>query len=146
MANKILHKRNNVSGQEPQSAQLDLGEIAINTADGKMFIKQSDGTIKDITQQIEKGDTRVVVNDQGNGVVTMEMDGVEKLRVDGNQVFIADDLEIDDQGAIKFKELNQFGNNSVNLKAPSELSDSYDIILPSTDAKKGQVLSNQGFG
>ena len=146
MANKILHKRNNVTGQEPTAEQLDLGEIAINTADGKMFIKQSDGTIKDITQQIEKGDTRVVVNDLGDGVVTMEVDGVEKLRVDGTQVYIADDLEIDDQGAIKFKELNQFGNNSVNIKAPAELSDSYDIILPDTDARKGQILQNLGFG
>ena len=146
MANKILHKRNNVTGQEPQAAQLDLGEIAINTADGKMFIKQSDGTIKDITQQIEKGDTRVIVNDQGNGVVTVDIDGTEKLRIDGNQVFLADDLELDDQGAVKFRELSQFGTNTVNVKAPSELSDSYDIILPDTDARKGQILQNLGFG
>lgn len=146
MANKILHKRNNVSGQEPLAEQLDLGEIAINTADGKMFIKQSDGTIKDVTQQIEKGDTRVVVNDQGNGVVTMEVDGIEKLRVDGTKVYVSDDLEIDDQGSIKLKELGQFGNSSVNIKAPPELEESYDIILPDTDARKGQILQNLGFG
>ena len=42
MSNKILHKRNNVAGQEPLTDQIDLGEIAINTADGKMFIKKSD--------------------------------------------------------------------------------------------------------
>jgi hypothetical protein len=146
MANKILHKRNNVSGQEPQSNQIDLGEIAINTADGKMFIKKSDGTIKDITQQIEKGDTRVVVNDEGNGVVTMEIDGVEKLRLDGTNVYIADDLEIDDQGSVRFKEQVAFGDKSISVKAPPEIDSSYDIVLPSTDAKKGQVLSNQGFG
>jgi len=146
MANKILHKRNNVSGQEPTSTQLDLGEIAINTADGKMFIKTSDGTIKDVTQQIEKGDTRVVVNDQGNGVVTMEVDGIEKLRVDGTKVYVSDDLEIDDQGSIKLKELSQFGDSSVNIKAPSELEESYDIILPDSDARKGQILQNLGFG
>ena len=146
MANKILHKRNNVSGQEPLAEQLDLGEIAINTADGKMFIKQSDGSIKDVTQQIEKGDTRVVVNDQGNGVVTMEVDGIEKLRVDGTKVYVSDDLEIDDQGSIKLKELGQFGSSSVNIKAPPELEESYDIILPDTDARKGQILQNLGFG
>jgi len=146
MANKILHKRNNVSGQEPLSNQIDLGEIAINTADGKMFIKQADGTIKDITQQIEKGDTRVVVNDEGNGVVTMEIDGVEKLRIDGTNVYIADDLEIDNQGSVKFKEQQSFGTNSVNVKASATMEGSYDIILPDSDAKKGQVLQNVGFG
>jgi hypothetical protein len=146
MANKILHKRNNVQGQAPTAEQLDLGEIAINTADGKMFIKKSDGTIQDVSKEIFKGDTRVVVNDEGNGVVTMLVDGVEKLRVDGTQVSISDDLEIDNQGSIKLKELGAFGNDSVNLKAPSELSDSYDIILPASDAKKGQILQNVGFG
>ena len=146
MANKILHKRNNVQGQAPTSEQIDLGEIAINTADGKMFIKKSDGTIQDVSKEIFKGDTRVVVNDEGNGVVTMEVDGVEKLRVDGTQVSIADDLEIDNQGAIKLKELDAFGDNSINIKAPPELSDSYDIVLPAADAKKGQILQNLGFG
>jgi hypothetical protein len=146
MSNKILHKRNNVAGQEPLANQIDLGEIAINTADGKMFIKKSDGTIQDVSKEIFKGDTRVVVNDEGNGVVTMEIDGVEKLRVDGSQVSISDDLEIDNQGAIKLKELGTFGDNSINIKSPAELSDSYDIVLPATDAKKGQILQNLGFG
>lgn len=43
MANKIVVKRSNVPAKVPTTAQLDLGEIAINTYDGKVYIKKNDG-------------------------------------------------------------------------------------------------------
>jgi len=45
MADLILHKRSSVAASVPSAAQLNVGEIAINTADGKVFIKKSDGTV-----------------------------------------------------------------------------------------------------
>lgn len=52
MANKILIKRSNVAGQTPSTGQLDLGELAINTYDGRLYAKKNDGTasIVDLTQ------------------------------------------------------------------------------------------------
>lgn len=44
MAEKIQLRRSAVSGNEPTTSQIDLGEIAINTYDGKVFIKKDDGT------------------------------------------------------------------------------------------------------
>lgn len=44
MANTIKVKRSSTTGAQPTTAQLDLGEIAINTFDGKMFIKKNNGT------------------------------------------------------------------------------------------------------
>lgn len=44
MANKIQVKRSAVPTKQPTTADLDLGEIAINTYDGKMYIKKDDGT------------------------------------------------------------------------------------------------------
>ena len=44
MANVFKLKRSAVTGNIPTTAQLDLGEIAINTFDGKMFIKRDNGT------------------------------------------------------------------------------------------------------
>jgi hypothetical protein len=41
MADKILHKRSNTVGSIPTTSSLDLGEIAINTNDGKIFIHKS---------------------------------------------------------------------------------------------------------
>jgi trimeric autotransporter adhesin len=43
MANTIQLKRSAVEGNVPTTAQLALGEVGINTFDGKMFIKKDDG-------------------------------------------------------------------------------------------------------
>lgn len=41
MANTIKLKRSAVAGRVPTTGDLDLGEIGINTYDGKVFIKKS---------------------------------------------------------------------------------------------------------
>ena len=41
MPDKILHKRNLISGNIPTTASLEPGELAINVADGKLFLRQS---------------------------------------------------------------------------------------------------------
>lgn len=43
MANVIKLRRSAVQGNTPTTAQLALGEIAINTYDGKLFLKKDDG-------------------------------------------------------------------------------------------------------
>ena len=45
MANKILIKKSTVAGNAPTAAQLDVGELAVNTADGLLYTKHSDGSI-----------------------------------------------------------------------------------------------------
>ncbi len=40
MAQTIKLKRSSTTGNVPTTSQLDLGELAINTTDGKMFIKK----------------------------------------------------------------------------------------------------------
>lgn len=49
MANIIRHKRSDVPGSAPTAEDLFLGELALNTADGKLFTKKSDGTVVDLT-------------------------------------------------------------------------------------------------
>lgn len=44
MANKIQVKRSAVPSKVPTTTDLALGEIAVNTFDGKMYIKQDNGT------------------------------------------------------------------------------------------------------
>ena len=44
MAQTIKLKRSSTEGAEPTTSQLALGEVAINTFDGKMFIKKNDGS------------------------------------------------------------------------------------------------------
>ena len=44
MAQTVKLKRSSVSGNIPLTSQLELGEVAINTFDGRMYIKKDDGT------------------------------------------------------------------------------------------------------
>ena len=44
MAQTIKLKRSSTQGAEPGTSDLSLGEVAINTYDGKMFIKKNDGS------------------------------------------------------------------------------------------------------
>ena len=43
MANTIRLKRSSLAGKVPATTDLALGEIAVNTTDGKLYIKKSDG-------------------------------------------------------------------------------------------------------
>lgn len=40
---QITHKRSAVADKVPQTTDLALGELAINTRDGKLFLKKNDG-------------------------------------------------------------------------------------------------------
>lgn len=59
MANIVKLKRSAVASAVPTTTQLDLGELAINTNDGKLFLKKNNGT----ESIIEIGATTGSVND-----------------------------------------------------------------------------------
>lgn len=44
MSNTIVLKRSAVPANVPSTSQLSLGEVAINTYDGKLYIKKDNGT------------------------------------------------------------------------------------------------------
>jgi len=44
MASPIKIKRSSVAGKVPTTSDLDLGELGVNTNDGKLFLKKDDGT------------------------------------------------------------------------------------------------------
>lgn len=49
MPNPIVPKKSSTAGAVPTSGQLLTGEIAANTADGKLFIKKADGTVVQVS-------------------------------------------------------------------------------------------------
>jgi hypothetical protein len=73
MANQIILKRSSTTGKVPTTAQLALGEIAINTHDGKIFIKKDDGVpavveIGGVTSvNTQKGDVVLSTSDVAEG-------------------------------------------------------------------------------
>ena len=49
MANKLITKKSTVAGKAPLASDLDIGELAVNTADAKLYTKHSDGTVKQLS-------------------------------------------------------------------------------------------------
>ena len=60
MAQTIKLKRSSTGGAVPSTSSLSLGEVAINTYDGKMYIKKNDGS--DAIVQIGAGSGSAVWN------------------------------------------------------------------------------------
>lgn len=46
---RIKPKKSSTTGEVPQAADLEVAEIAVNTADGKLFVKHTDNSIKEIS-------------------------------------------------------------------------------------------------
>jgi hypothetical protein len=71
MPQQILLKRSATAAKVPLVADLALGEVAINTTDGKMFIRKNNGadSIVEIGAQVFTGD----VTGSGNGNIAMTL-------------------------------------------------------------------------
>lgn len=50
MPNKIQIKRSSVAGKAPTTSDIDLGELAINTYDGKLFLKKNVSGVQTIVE------------------------------------------------------------------------------------------------
>lgn len=62
MADLIRHKRSSTAGAVPTAGQLQDGELAMNTADAKLFMKRADGAV-------------VEIGGGGSGVTSRNIDG-----------------------------------------------------------------------
>ena len=82
MANLIKLKRSAVAGKAPVVGDLELGELALNTYDGKLYTKKDNGTAS------------IVELSGGSGGVLNELDGGS-----ASSVFTANALTALDGGA-----------------------------------------------
>jgi len=82
MANQIILKRSSTPAKIPTTGQLELGEIAINTYDGRIFIKKNNGS----ASVVEIGGV-TTVNTYGGAVVLNADDVLEKASAPSNLYF-----------------------------------------------------------
>jgi len=147
MASRIKHKRSSVAGRVPVAADLEAGELALNTNDGKVYLKKDNDDILDITATIFKNDTNVTVTDTGtDGTVVVQADGATRLAVTANQIQSKEDILLENAKEFIFGELDSNGINYVSLKAPDSLAASYTMNWPQIAGTIGQVLSTNGSG
>lgn len=89
MPNKIQVKRSAVAAKVPTTGDLDLGEIAINTFDGKMYIKKDNGTQSIV--QIGAGAGDVVGPASATDNAIARYDGTTGKLIQNSTVTINDD-------------------------------------------------------
>jgi len=149
MATKIKHKRSSVAGKQPLVSQLDSGELALNTADGKVYLLRDDNTVQDITKKVFEGDTSVQVDDLGTpetAQVSVTVNNDDKMIVTDSQTNINQDVTIENAKTLTFKELIAGGNDGVSIKAPDVLDSGYQLTLPPTNGTIGQLVKTDGEG
>jgi len=149
MATNIRHKRSAVAGKQPIVSQLQSGELAINTADGKVYLLRDDNTVQDITKRIFEGDSEVKVDDLGNdnqAQVTVTVNNTERMIINDTDINLKDRVNIEDANTLTFKELTASGDDGVGLKAPDTLVDGYTLTLPPVTGTIGQLLKTDGSG
>lgn len=69
MANNILLKRSAVPGKVPTTTDVELGSIAINTYDGKLFIKKDNGA-ESIVEIGASGSSALTIKDESSTITT----------------------------------------------------------------------------
>lgn len=101
MSVSLLHKRNSEPGLVPSIGSLELGEIAINTRDGKLYIKASDGVAD-----------RIVSFTGGNSPLSIsELDANNQV-VSGTTVSEVTSLLFDQESGFS---INNLGNGAVKI-------------------------------
>lgn len=123
MAQNIKLKRSSVSGKVPTTAQLEPGEIAINTADGKLYFERDDTSIQTIVTT--------------NALIT------GSLNINGN-VTITGSLTI--QGTTKVIQEGVSVTGTTSLTAASISTGSYegaflDYVISSSTNKRAGTLT-----
>ena len=120
MAQTIKLKRSATPSAIPSTASLALGEVAINTYDGKMFIKKDDGT------------EAIVEIGSGGGGVSSFADNAKLTFGDSA------DLEIYHDGSNSYIADNGTGNlvlKGTNLTVESSTGENYFVALANADTR-----------
>ena len=147
MASRIKHKRSSVAGKIPVAGDLEAGELALNSNDGKVFLKKDDNSILDITSTIFKNDTSVTVTDTGsNGAITSVVDGNTVSSFTSNHIGFTQDTSVANAKELQFKELTANGINYVGVRAPDNLAGNYTLKLPTATGALNQTLVTNGSG
>jgi len=107
MANRIKLKRSGVEGNVPVVGNLSLGELAVNTFDGKLFFKKNDGS--DSLESIVTTNAQITGSLEMTGAVTSSLTLITNQSPTGNIFTIrvggSDKVTVNSDGTLIVKEV-----------------------------------------
>ena len=129
MSTLIKLRRSAVAGRVPSTAQLELGELAINTADGKIYIKRDNSGVESIIEFSASPDDLLTllktVDGAGSGLDADLLDGLNStqfLRSDvddtmAGSLIVQGDLTVSGNTTYVNTETIQLADNIITLNA-----------------------------
>lgn len=105
MTQTVLLKRSATAGKVPLTSELALGEVAINTYDGKVYIKKNDGV-----------DAIVEVTGAGGGAGAAVGGGSDQIFFENDQTVTTDYTLTADKNAGTFGPVTV--NNGITVTVP----------------------------
>ncbi len=130
MATNIVLKRTSVSGKIPLTSELELGEIAINTHDGDLFLKKDDGT-----ERIRKIVTVQTETTPSDGQI-LTYDTINGYQFETNFIGRSDEINVHDN------QTSQSSWYDVNWHSGNILYSTPNVeIQPSTGTLSAQIIN-----
>ena len=132
MAQTIKLKRTAVQGKIPTPSNIELGELAMNTYDGRIFFEKDNGTPS--VQEIFTTDSDITGSLNLNGAITASHINANGS---GNSILVGDTLRIDENGSgLRMTNVGAFDNASGDFRIFS----TNDLIL-STNGDSGTAVT-----
>ena len=155
MASKLKHIRSSVPGRVPTDSQIEPGQIAINTYDGKIFTKKDNGEIVALqavdpdfaSSSIFQGDTSLTILDSQDSTkasITASVDGIPKVVIEADGTEFNGPITVNAAETLFFNDADN--NKYVGVQAPDDVNFSYIIKLPPEDSIDPAVLATDGEG
>lgn len=92
MSNQILLKRRQVGEDAPTNLDLSLGELAVNTVTGKLFMKNNDEAVIDLSSVVLKStydssNDRLLINDSFQSTLLLHKGLTYTFGISGNTIY-----------------------------------------------------------
>ena len=135
-----------VSWDASTSAYVERAKVRVDS-NGKLLLNRTTGTgpTLDINQTVN-GTVIVVDNSGVNNYMELKSSGAAAYTFGKAAMLVYQDLYVQNQKTIFFKELATNGSNYVAIKAPASLAGDTTYILPSADGTADQVMKTDGSG